>query len=111
MLDLEDEIYDQIYENGFSSKSLLLIRENLDKISAEFLTDILVENINIHTQYKVLIEFLAKIWNHNTNSSRNLLNYITGVLHKLFYLAREYPLGKDLPDHLTNEILEFHNIL
>jgi len=111
MLDLEDEIYNQIYENGFSSKSLLLIRENSSKISTEFLTDILVENINIHTQYKILIEFLTEIWNNNTNSSPNLLNYITGVLHKLFYLGREYPLGKDLPDHLTNEISEFHKML
>ena len=58
-----------------------------------------------------MIEFLTEIWNNNTNSSPNLLNYITGVLHKLFYLGREYPLGKDLPDHLTNEISEFHKML
>ncbi len=111
MLDIEDEIYDQVFENGFSSNSLSLIRENINKITAEFLTDILAENINVHTQYKILIEFLTKVWNKNTNQSLNFLNYIAGILHKLFYLAREYPLGKDIPEYLTNEIIEFHKIL
>lgn len=111
MIDIEDEIYDQVYENGLSSKSLLLVRDNLSQISAEFLTDLLVDNVNIHTQYSILIEFLTEIWSQNTNSSPNLLNYISGVLHKLFYLAREYPLGKEIPDYVTNEITEFHQML
>ena len=65
---LEESIYDQVYENGFSSRTLQEIRENLNQISSEFLTDLLVENINVHTQYKVLIEFLSDVWNKNTNS-------------------------------------------
>lgn len=111
MIDIEDEIYDQVYENGLSSKSLLLVRDNLSQLSAEFLTDLLVDNVNIHTQYSILIEFLTEIWSQNTNSSPNLLNYISGVLHKLFYLAREYPLGKEIPDYVTSEITEFHQML
>jgi hypothetical protein len=111
MYNLEDEIYDQIYDYGFSSKSLQLIKANLDDITPEFLTDILVENINIHTQYKILIEYIIKIWSNNTNYSPNLLNYIAGVVHKLFYLAREYPLGKEVSESIKSDIAQIHEML
>ncbi len=110
MIDVEDRIFDYILENGLSSSSVKLIKENLPNISSSFLTDILVENINIHLQYKLLIEFLPDIWK-DENTSSNLLAYISGVLHRLIYLAREQPLGKEISSFYREELELFHQQL
>ncbi len=108
---IEEELLEIIYDQGLSSKVLLKIRENLSSISKEFLTDILAENVSLYTNYLLLIEFLPQIWKENTNSSDNLLAYICGLTHRFFYLAREYPLGKEISENQENELQNIHEQL
>jgi hypothetical protein len=77
-------------------------------MSKGFVVDILAENVNIYTNFNLLIEFLPIVWEKNSNPSKHLLNYLGGITHRLFYLAREYPLGKKIPDYLKNEIEDIH---
>jgi len=99
MNNVEEELSEIILEQGLTSKVLMKIRENLPSFSEEFLTDILAENVSLYTNYLLLAEFLPKIWKENTNSSENLLVYICGLAHRFFYLAREYPLGKEISEN------------
>ena len=62
MNEIEDRIYDYILKYGLSSSSVTLIKDNMDNISSTFLTDMLVENVNLHIEYKLLLDFLPKIW-------------------------------------------------
>ncbi|MHA1953877.1 MAG: hypothetical protein ACW96U_08025 [Candidatus Heimdallarchaeaceae archaeon] len=110
MTDLEDRIEDYVLEEGLSSKARALIKENIPYLSSEFLTDILVENVNLHISYLFLIEYLPYIWKED-NSSKNLLNYLSGLAHRLFYLAREYPLGKAIPKNQKEELENIHSQL
>ncbi len=110
MTDLEEQINDCILEEGLSSKARNLIMENSHHLSSEFLTDILVENVNLHISYLLLIDYLPYVWKED-NSSKNLLNYLSGLAHRLFYLAREYPLGKDIPKNQREELEKVHSQL
>ncbi|NPD88543.1 MAG: hypothetical protein HGN29_07455 [Asgard group archaeon] len=110
MTNLEEQIYDYILEEGLSSKARNLIMENIQNLSSEFLTDILVENVNLHISYLLLIDYLPYVWKED-NSSKNLLNYLSGLAHKLFYLAREYPLGKEIPKNQKEELEKVHSQL
>ncbi len=105
---IEESIYDLILETGLSSNNLIFLRENIENISKGFIVDILAENVNIYTNFNLLIEFLPIIWEENSNPSKHLLNYLGGIVHRLFYLAREYPLGKKIPDYLKIEIEDIH---
>ncbi len=109
MKEIEETLYDQALDEGLSSKTLRLIDENLENISSNFLTDILAENANPIYDSAHLIKYLPYIWNNNENSSKNLLAYISGLSHKLFYRAREYPLGKNLPDYQIKELNDIHD--
>jgi len=104
MNEIEESIYDLVLETGLSSSNIKFIRDNTVNISKSFLVDILVENVNIYTNFNLLIEFLPLVWEENRNPSKHLLNYLGGVVHRLFYLAREYPLGKKIPEYLKSEI-------
>ncbi|MHA1199783.1 MAG: hypothetical protein ACTSQF_10685, partial [Candidatus Heimdallarchaeaceae archaeon] len=84
--------------------------ENISRVSSTFLTDILVENINLHLEYKLLLEFLPNVWKEDNRSS-NLLAYIAGVLHRMLYLAREQPLGKEISKFHKKEFNFFHQKL
>ena len=106
----EDQIYNIILEEGFSSRVQNLIEENLQYVSSEFLTDILVENVNLYISYTLLIDYLPYVWKKD-NSSSNLLNYLSGLAHRFFYLAREYPLGKDIPKEQETELERVHSQL
>lgn len=108
MNELEESIYDLVLETGLSSKNVKFIRDNIENVSKSFIVDILAENVNIYTDLNLLIEFLPIVWEENGNPSRHLLNYLGGIIHRLFYLAREYPLGKKIPDYLITEIEEIH---
>ncbi|MHA1346700.1 MAG: hypothetical protein ACTSVO_04445 [Candidatus Heimdallarchaeaceae archaeon] len=108
MTEVEESIYDIVLETGLSTKNLNFLRSNIDNVSKGFVVDILAENVNIYTDLNLLVEFLPIIWEDNSNSSKHLLNYLGGIVHRLFYLAREYPLGKEIPDYLKNEIEEIH---
>ena len=110
MNDLEEQIYDCILEDGLSSTTRKMIADNIDQLSCEFLTDVLVENVNLHISYLLLIDYLPYVWKED-NSSKNLLNYISGLAHRLFYLAREYPLGKEIPESQKEELEEMHTQL
>lgn len=105
---IEEEIYELILEKGLSSSTVRTIRKGLEQLSPVFLTDVIAENVNIYTNLDTLIEFLPYIWDDNNNSSKNLLNYISGISHRLFYLAREYPLGKKIPEYLQKELEDIH---
>ncbi len=109
MSDIEEAIYDISFEEGLSSKTKNLIEENLSVLSCKFITDILAENANIHNDYLLLIDYLPYIWNDNENSSKNLLAYISGIAHKLFYLAREYPLGKKPSERVAIKLETIHS--
>jgi len=109
MSDIEEVIYDVTLEEGLSSKAKNLIKENLSVLSSDFLTDILAENANIHNDYLLLIDYLPSIWSNNENSSKNLLAYISGIAHKLFYFAREYPLGKKPSTQLMTNLENIHS--
>ena len=109
MSDIEEAIYDTAIEEGLSSKVKNLIKENLTVLSSEFITDILAENANIHNDYLLLIDHLPSVWNNNENSSRNLLAYISGIAHKLFYFAREYPLGKKPSVQILTKLERIHS--
>ena len=109
MMGIDETIYDLALEEGLSSKTLRLIDENLENLSSNFLTDVLVENANPIYDYVHLIKYLPHIWNNNENSSENLLAYISGLSHRFFYQAREYPLGKNLPDSKINELNDIHD--
>ncbi|MHA1551165.1 MAG: hypothetical protein ACTSUP_03375 [Candidatus Heimdallarchaeaceae archaeon] len=108
MNDAEESIYDLVLETGLSSNNLKFIRDNIENISKSFIVDILAENVNIYTDLNLLIEFLPIVWEDNRNPSKHLLNYLGGIIHRLFYLAREYPLGKKIPDYLKSEIEDIH---
>jgi hypothetical protein len=110
MTDSEDQIYDYILEEGLSSKTRTLIKENIEQLSSEFLTDILVENVNLHISYMLLIDYLPYVWKSD-NSSQNFLHYLNGLAHRLFYFAREYPLGKDIPENQKEELDKVHDQL
>ncbi|MCG3222811.1 MAG: hypothetical protein H7641_15635 [Candidatus Heimdallarchaeota archaeon] len=110
MTNLENQINDCILEEGLSSKARNLIMENIHHLSSEFLTDILVENVNLYISYLLLIDYLPYVWKED-NSSKNLLNYLSGLAHRLFYLAREYPLGKDIPKNQKEELEKIHSQL
>ncbi len=105
---IEVSIYDLILETGLSSSNLKFLRDNIENVSKGFIVDILAENVNIYTDFNLLIEFLPIVWEKNNNPSKHLLNYLGGIVHRLFYLAREYPLGKKIPDYLKSEIEEIH---
>lgn len=109
MSDIEEVIYDVTLEEGLSSKAKNLIEDNLSVLSSEFLTDVLAENANIHNDYLLLIDYLPSIWNNNENSSKNLLAYISGIAHKLFYFAREYPLGKKPSIQIKTNLENIHS--
>ncbi|MHA2357322.1 MAG: hypothetical protein ACXABK_00950 [Candidatus Heimdallarchaeaceae archaeon] len=111
MREIEEKIIDEVYEAGLSSKVQGLLKENVTELSSEFLTDILAENANLHADYNLLAEFLPHIWSDNKNASDNLLYYISGLAHPLFYLAREYPLGKEEPQHQIEKINNIHKQL
>ncbi len=111
MSEIEEEILETIFEQGLSSKVLVMIRKNLSLISKEFLTDILAENVSLYTNYLLLVEFLPQIWKENTNSSENLLVYICGLAHRFFYLAREHPLGKKISENQERELQDIHKML
>jgi hypothetical protein len=104
----EESIYDLVLETGLSSSNLKFIKANIENISKSFVVDILAENVNIYTNFNLLIEFLPIVWEKNRNPSKHLLNYLGGIIHRLFYLAREYPLGKKIPDYLKSEIEDIH---
>jgi hypothetical protein len=110
MIEAEEQIYDCILEEGFSSNARKLIKKNISSLSNEFLTDILVENVNLYTSYLLLVDYLPHVWT-DSNSSSNLLNYLNGLAHRLFYFAREYPLGKDIPKVQREELDEVHTKL
>ena len=110
MNEIEDRIYDYILKYGLSSSSVTLIKDNMDNISSTFLTDMLVENVNLHIEYKLLLDFLPKIWVED-NQSSNLLTYISGILHRLLYLAREQPLGKNISNSYKKNLAFFHQKL
>lgn len=110
MKETEDRIYDYVIDNGLSSSSVNLIKENISSVSSTFLADILVENINLHLEYKLLLEFLPNVWKED-NQSSNLLAYISGVLHRMFYLVREQPLGKEISKFHKKEFDLFHQKL
>jgi len=84
MSTIEDEIDDYVYNNGLSRSSLKMITDNIKELSANFLTDLLAENANLYTEHMLLVDYLPKVWDDNKNSSPHLLNYISGVLHRLF---------------------------
>ena len=107
MNEIEEQIFDYLLEEGFSSNARKLIKKNVSSLSSEFLTDILVEHVNLFTSYLTLINYLPYIWKED-NSSKNLLNYLNGLAHRLFYLAREYPLGKDFPKVHKEELDQVH---
>ena len=109
MNNIEDVIYDFVLEEGLSSKVKNLIKDNVSVLSSEFITDILTENANIHKDYLFLIDYLHFIWNNNMNSSGNLLAYISGIAHKLFYFAREYPLGKKPSEQILTKMEKIHS--
>ena len=108
MNELEESIYDLVLETGLSSNNVNFIRDNIENVSKSFIVDILAENVNIYIDLNLLIEFLPIVWEENSNPSRHLLNYLGGIIHRLFYLAREYPLGKKIPDYLKSEIQDIH---
>ena len=109
MNDIEDTIYGFALEEGLSSKVKNMINDNLSILSGEFITDVLTENANIHKDYLFMIDYLPFIWNSNENSSRNLLAYISGIAHKLFYFAREYPLGKKPSQQILTKMEKIHS--
>ena len=110
MTEIEDSIIDYVIDNGLSSSSVQLIQENISNISSTFLTDILVENTISLIGNNLFLEFLPHIWKDD-NTSNNVLTYISGILHKLLYLAREQPLGKDISDYYKKELDYFHKKL
>ena len=108
MNDTEEKIYNLIINNGLSSSTIVAIKENLTLLTSNFLTEIITDNVNIYTNFQILIEFLPIVWDDNKNSSNHLINYINGISHRLFYFAREYPLGKEPPEYLKEEIEMIH---
>ncbi len=104
---LEEEIQIRAEFEGLSSAILKELKESLDDIKIEFITDLLSSYVNLNVDPFVLVDFLQHIWNKN-NSSASLLLYISGIAHKAFYLAREYPLGKELPVYLKEDILKMY---
>jgi hypothetical protein len=84
-----------------------MIADNIDQLSSEYLTNVLVENVNLHINYFLLIDYLPYVWTEE-NSSKNLLNYLSGLAHRIFYLAREYPLGKSIPKTQKEELEKIH---
>lgn len=104
---LEEEILIRAEFEGLSSAILKELKESLDDIKIEFITDLLSSYVNLNINPFVLVDFLPHIWNKN-NSSVSLLLYISGIAHKAFYLAREYPLGKELPVYLKEDILKMY---
>lgn len=104
---LEEEILIRAEFEGLSSAILKELIESLDDIKIDFITDLLSSYVNLNINPFVLVDFLPHIWNKN-NSSVSLLLYISGIAHKAFYLAREYPLGKELPVYLKEDILKMY---
>jgi len=104
---LEEEILIRAEFEGLSSAILKELKESLDDIKIEFITDLLSSYVNLNVNPFVLVDFLPYIWNRN-NSSVSLLLYISGIAHKAFYLAREYPLGKELPVYLKEDLLKLY---
>ncbi|MHA1685386.1 MAG: hypothetical protein ACTSYD_03135 [Candidatus Heimdallarchaeaceae archaeon] len=107
---IETEISTIIENEGFGSKLLKMIRESKEQLSPTFITDVLVENINLYIDYDVLLEFLPAVWKTN-NESLGLLGYIAGIAHHVFYLAKDYPLGKELPEYLAKKIEKTYQVL
>lgn len=107
---LEEEIYQLLEEVGFGSKLLTKLKENAKYLSAAFITDILAENINLYIDYAVLLDFLSIIWQED-NDSPNLLAYISAIAHHTFYLAKDYPLGKEVPEYLAKKIDQTYEAL
>jgi len=107
MLHIENEIYDQIYDNGLSSKILHTIRENLDDISAEFLTNILVDNVNVLTPAGVetkMAEDLRK-WGQNMGAMVNPEFISPAYLFLASELARKRYNGRVLEIHVICDFL------
>ncbi|MHA1866099.1 MAG: hypothetical protein ACTSWZ_06290 [Candidatus Heimdallarchaeaceae archaeon] len=80
---------EDIEKFGLSKTYIDLLTKNKELFSKEKITEILTENLNIYTDYTVLLDFLEYIWSKE-NSSPLLLYYISGIVHRLFYLTREY---------------------
>ena len=58
MNEVEESIYDLVLETGFSLNNLKYIWDNIENMSKGFVVDILAENVNIHTNFNLLIDFL-----------------------------------------------------
>ena len=55
---VEELIYDLVLEIGFSLNNLKFIWDNIENMSKGFVVDILAENVNIHANFNLLIDFL-----------------------------------------------------
>lgn len=80
---------EDIEKFGLSKTYIDLLSKNKELFSKEKITEILTENLNIYTDYSVLLDFLNYVWSKE-NSSPLLLYYLSGIVHRLFYLTREY---------------------
>ncbi|UJG41934.1 MAG: hypothetical protein K9W45_05575 [Candidatus Heimdallarchaeum aukensis] len=99
---------EDIEKFGLSKTYIDLLSKNKELFSKEKITEILTENLNIYTDYSVLLDFLNYVWSKE-NSSPLLLYYLSGIVHRLFYLTREYFEKKE--NHLEQSKKHVSSIL